>query len=243
MTRDTEHHDPASTGGDPTTRATLSAAVARAIEGRALLTHPFYRRWEAGRLERRELAEYAVQYRAFEAALPVVLDAVVGALRVEGKLEAAALVERNLADELGRPAPHLALFDRFATSVGAETAQPAGPAAEALAGTYDELVRQGPEAALAGLAAYETQAAAVAASKADGLRRFYGVDAAGTEFWDVHATMDADHGEWAVDALDLCGARRSDARTAAGRAADAWWAMLDEREAEAPGSARLGTHH
>ena len=31
--------------------------------------------------------------------------------------EAAALVAQNLADELGRPEPHLALFDRFADAI------------------------------------------------------------------------------------------------------------------------------
>jgi pyrroloquinoline-quinone synthase len=238
-----QHPAPVTTAASPTVRADLAAAVARATEGRALLSHPFYRRWEAGRLDRRELAEYAVQYRAFEAALPVVLDTVARALRAEGKLEAAALVERNLADELGTPEAHLGLFDRFAAAVGADPARPAGPAAQALARTYGELVREGPEAALAGLAAYETQAAAVATSKADGLRRFYGLDGAGTEFWDVHATMDAAHGEWAVEALALSGAGPSETERAAVRAADGWWTLLDEREAEAPGSAGLSAHH
>ncbi len=87
-------------------------------------------------------------------------------------------------------------------------------------------------AALAGLAAYESQAADIAASKGDGLRRWYGIDAAGTRFWDVHAAMDADHGDWAVDALVLLGADADEVLEGARRAADAWWALLDEREAE-----------
>ncbi len=243
MTRDTELTDLASPELDRAGRPALAAAVDGAIEGRRLLVHPFYRRWEAGQLTRHELAEYAVQYRAFEAALPVVLDAVIGRLVAEGELEAAAPVEQNLADELGAPEPHLALFDRFAASLGADPTRPAGPAARALAGTYHELAAAGPEAALAGLAAYETQASAIAASKADGLRRRYGLDRAGTAFWDVHATMDAVHGEWAVDALSLCGAHPSQAYGAARRAADAWWALLDERQAESPGSAELCPHH
>jgi pyrroloquinoline quinone (PQQ) biosynthesis protein C len=243
MTRDTELPDQTVSEADRTSRAALSNALFRAVEGRALLTHPFYRRWEAGRLAPEELAEYAVHYREFEAALPVVLGAVAEALTAEGKHEAAALVRRNLADELGRPEPHLALFDRFADGLGADTARSAGPAATALVAAYHELADEGPEAALAGLAAYETQAAAVAASKADGLRRFYGVGAAGTEFWEVHATMDADHGEWTIDGLAQCGAEPSATFRAARRAADAWWALLDEREAEAPGSAELCSHH
>jgi pyrroloquinoline quinone (PQQ) biosynthesis protein C len=222
----------------------LAGAVARSLEGRALLTHPFYRRWEAGRLEQSELAEYAVHYRAFEAALPVVLGAVVDRLREEGEPEASAMVERNLADELGRPRAHLELFDQFAGRVPAvATATSPGPAATRLVDTYLELAAEGPVAALAGLAAYETQAAAIAGSKADGLRHWYGMDPVGTEFWDVHAEMDAIHGDWTVDALARLGADPSEVADAARRGADAWWALLDEREAESPGSAELCSHH
>ena len=222
----------------------LSAAVDHALEGRALLAHPFYRRWEAGLLHRSELAEYAVNYRAFEAALPAVLHVVVEQLRASGEHEAADMVDRNLADESGRPEPHLDLFDRFAAAlpVAASTTAP-GSSAEALVATYGDLTDQGPVAALAGLAAYETQASAIASTKAAGLRRWYGVDAAGTEFWDVHAAMDADHGDWAVEALALLGAEPSEVTVAARRGADAWWSFLDEREAEAPASAELGSHH
>jgi pyrroloquinoline-quinone synthase len=199
-----------------------------------LLTHPFYQRWEAGELEMGELAEYAVHYRAFEAALPAVLTAVASELRADGADDAAALVEGNLADELGRPEAHLALFDRFADSVGPANATRPGPAAETLVGTYFDLVAEGPLAALAGLAAYETQASAIASSKADGLRRWYGTPPEGTEFWDVHARIDAEHGEWAVAALELLGADVEVVGEAARRGADAWWALLDERQAEAP---------
>lgn len=227
----------------------LAEAVARSLDGRQLLTHPFYQRWEAGLLRAGELHQYAVHYRAFEAALPAVLTAVVDQLEAEGASEAAALVAENLADELGRPEPHLALFDRFAASAGGNGSgadsgtDNSGPAADALVTTYFDLVAEGPVAALAGLAAYETQASAIASSKADGLRRWYGMDAAGTEFWDVHAAMDADHGDWAVAALTLLGADADEVGRSARRGADAWWALLDEREAEAPASAELCAHH
>ncbi len=224
-----------------TARTTLTSAVAAALEGRELLSHPFYRRWEAGLLAPGELAEYAVHYRAFEAALPVVLEAVVERLRAEGDVDGATLVERNLDDELGRPEPHLALFDRFAAALPeTPSATAAGPAAADLVATYRELVETGPEAALAGLAAYESQASAVARTKADGLRRWYGVDTDGAEFWEVHAALDAAHGEWAVDALVHRGADPDAVTAAATKAAVAWWAFLDEREAEAPCSAELG---
>jgi pyrroloquinoline-quinone synthase len=231
---------PAGPSGPPTP----ADAVCRALAGRELLTHPFYRRWEAGQLAAGELAEYAVQYRAFEAALPAVLTAVARQLRADGDPESAALVEKNLADELNHPEPHLALFDRFAGAVGAGAGSTgAGTAAGALVETYFDLVAEGAAGALAGLAAYETQASAIASSKADGLRRWYGMDAVGTEFWDVHARMDSDHGAWTTEALTRMGADPAVVGEAARRAADAWWALLDERQAAAPGSAELGPHH
>ena len=227
------------TRADTTDRgAALAAAVASGLKGRRLLTHPFYRRWEAGGLRGQELAEYAVHYRAFEAVLPTVLSAVVDRLRSAGDDAAAELVARNLADELASPLPHLELFDGFAAALP-DTARATAPgaAATALADTYRALADESPAAALAGLAAYETQAAAIAATKGDGLRRWYGLGAGDTAFWDVHATMDADHGEWAVEALALLDADPTEVATASRRAADAWWALLDEREAEGVGAA------
>jgi pyrroloquinoline-quinone synthase len=229
-TRSTDGSTPGALADHP-----LGEAMASALTGRELLGHPFYLRWQAGELAPSELAEYAVHYRAFEAALPVVLTAVVDRLRAEGEVEAAATVGQNLSDELGRPEPHLALFDRFAGALGSLSASTVpGPAAQALVATYADLVADGPVAALAGLAAYETQASAIASTKGDGLRRWYGMDSAGTEFWDVHAGMEADHADWALDSLALLGADPDEVAEAARRGADAWWAFLDEREAEGP---------
>ena len=221
---------------DGTTTQGIEAAIDRALKGRQLLAHPFYRRWEAGELTDGELGAYAVQYRSFEAVLPVVLAEVAARLRTEGEADAAELVERNLADELGRPEPHLALFDRFADAVTASSvptvagADGEGPAAASLVDTYRSLLVDGPVAALSALAAYESQASAIAASKAEGLRRWYEVDADGTAFWDVHAEMDAEHGDWTVATLAMLGADTAEVEAAARRGAEAWWALLDERE-------------
>ena len=221
------------------TEATIAEAIEDALHGRMLLTHPFYVRWEQGALHPGELGMYASQYRSFEAALPVILSAVVDGLRAEGSTEVADLVQRNLTDELGRPEPHLALFDRFAAAVStsessADGRSLEGPAAAGLVATYLDMVEEGPVAALSALAAYETQASAIAASKAEGLRRWYGIDDAGVAFWDVHASMDVDHGDWALDALARLDADPAVVANAAKRGADAWWSLLDEREADAP---------
>jgi pyrroloquinoline-quinone synthase len=209
----------------------IRLALADALSGRHLLTHPFYRRWEDGTLADGELAAYAEQYRLLEQALPDTLSAIAAGLP-DG--EARALVAANLADELGVPAPHAALFELFAHAAGAAPAVASTAATAALLDAVRAASSTDPVTALAMVAAYEVQAADVAASKADGLRRHYDMDAAGTRFWDVHATQEATHADWSIDALATLDADPAVVRTAARAAADAWWSFLDEREALAP---------
>jgi len=209
-------------------------ALADALSGRHLLTHPFYRRWEDGTLADGELAAYAEQYRLIEQALPATLSAIAAGLP-EG--QARALVESNLADELGVPAPHAALFESFARAVGAVPAAEASPATAALLTAVGAASSADPTAALAMVAAYEVQAADIAASKAEGLRRHYGMDTAGTRFWDVHATQEVAHADWSIDALAALDADPVAVHAAARIAADAWWDFLSEREALAPAGA------
>jgi pyrroloquinoline quinone (PQQ) biosynthesis protein C len=212
-------------------RTEIDAVLVEVLRDRRLLAHPFYRRWEAGTLERAELADYAAQYRYFEAALPGVLEQV-----VQGIDDPAArhLVQANLDDERGVPAPHLELFDGFAHAVGAPTDAPATAATGALVNLYTSVAAESPVTALAALAAYEVQAAEIAASKADGLRLRYGVDDAGARFWDVHSGTDALHGAWIVEALAALAMDSDEVRRASSAAAAAWWSFLDERQASAP---------
>jgi pyrroloquinoline quinone (PQQ) biosynthesis protein C len=214
----------------PMLRTELDALLDDILRSRRLLAHPFYRRWEAGTLAPGELATYAAQYRHFEAALPVVLERIAVGL---GDGRARQLVEANLHDERSVPAPHLSLFDDFADAVGA-VATDATPATTALIDHYLEAADASPVAALAAVVAYEIQAPAVAASKAEGLRARYGLDDDGTRFWDVHAGIDEGHGDWMLEALSLLADGSDDVVAPASAAADAWWSFLDEREAAAP---------
>lgn len=203
--------------------------VDAALEERRLLTHPFYRRWEAGEVSLRELASYAAQYRHFEKHIPGFLTKLAAALP-EGS--ARTLVRSNLEDELGDPVPHTELFERFADAVGAGREDPS-PAMGRLLATYDELLDESPESGLAGFLAYESQAAEVAKNKADTLREQYGFDTDAVGFWDHHARVDVQHREWTRDALAVAMSDPSRSEAALQEAADAWWAFLDEREAPA----------
>jgi pyrroloquinoline-quinone synthase len=212
----------------------IDEVLAEAIVGRRLLTHPFYRRWEAGSLTEGELAAYAEQYRHIERALPVTLAAIADALP-EGR--ARDLVEANLADELGTPEPHVQLFEGFARAAGASPDAPATPSTAALLAVVRTTAANDPVAALAMIAAYEVQAADIAASKGDGLRRHYGFDEEGTAFWDVHRTQEVDHAGWSMEALTALEADLDVVQAAATVSADSWWLFLSERDELAPAGA------
>jgi pyrroloquinoline quinone (PQQ) biosynthesis protein C len=214
----------------------IRQALTDALDGRRLLAHPFYQRWEAGTLGEGELARYAEQYRFTERALPTTLAALVAALP-DG--QARALVEANLADEVGVPAPHAVLFESFADAAGARPAVAVeeSVATKALLGAVQTAAESDPVATLAMVAAYEVQAADIAASKGNGLRRHYGMDSAGTSFWDVHATQEVAHADWSIDALAVLDADPDVVRAAAKIAADAWWDFLTERETLASATA------
>ena len=209
----------------------IREVLAEAIVGRRLLTHPFYRRWEAGTLAQGELAAYAEQYRHIERELPVTLSAVAAALP-EGK--ARDLVEANLADELGRPEPHAQLFESFAQAAGSAPDAWATPSTAALLSVVRTAAVVDPAAALAMVAAYEVQASDIAGSKSVGLRRHYGFDVEGTRFWDVHHTQEGAHAGWSIEALALHGADPDVVLAAAIVSADSWWLFLTEREELAP---------
>jgi len=205
----------------------IDEVLAEAIVGRHLLAHPFYRRWEAGTLTQGELAAYAEQYRHIERELPVTLASIADALP-PGR--ARDLVEANLADELGSPEPHAHLFESFALAAGARPDAPATPSTAALLAVVRTTASNDPVAALAMVAAYEVQAADIAASKGDGLRRHYGFDEEGTSFWDVHRTQEVEHAGWSMDALTALGADPDAVQAAATVSADSWWLFLSERE-------------
>src|ERR1700677_2827519 len=102
-------------------RSGVDRIVTLSLADRLLLDHSFYRRWERGEVSIAELANYASQYRHFENYLPGFLQRLVDALPEGAPRE---LVAANLADEMGDPAPHVQLFERFAAGVGAGAAEP-----------------------------------------------------------------------------------------------------------------------
>ncbi len=202
-------------------RETLDAALAH----RQLLDHPFYRRWEAGDLNEGELTSYAEQYRYFETMLPTFLLSLSEQLP-EGLARDSVL--DNYRDEVSEPS-HLELFEVFANFYGASSA-PISPAMKTLVTSYDDVLKQSPVAALAGLLAYEYQGSAIAESKADGLVKYFNASSNAVTFWTVHGTIEEDHAAWTMDALSSLEPDETEVGAAARLVGEAWWAFLDERE-------------
>ncbi|HTP88827.1 MAG TPA: CADD family putative folate metabolism protein [Bryobacteraceae bacterium] len=175
---------------------TTIAAIDEQIAARSLLAHPFYQAWTRGELTPAALKDYAIQYYRHVEAFPTYLSA------LHSHTADAATRRRilqNLMDEEAGSPNHPELWMQFAEAVGASEAEvrAAEPWDETrnLVGTFLRLCRDGATAeGLAALYSYETQIPAVAASKIDGLKRFYGHDSrAALEYFIVHEEADVEH--------------------------------------------------
>lgn len=205
-------------------------AVNSGISGKRLLDHPFYRRWEAGTLQEGELGSYAEQYRHIERTLPTVLTSIMQALPAGPSRD---LVYQNLDDELNSPMAHVELFETFATCANAKSNVEPTASTRALVELQLSSAISDPIAGLSVLAAYEIQAGEIARSKGDGLRKHFGFDGTGTQFWDVHTEMEDSHAYWSLEALAMLGADVLKVSAFAKLAANSWWEFLDERNASA----------
>jgi pyrroloquinoline-quinone synthase len=147
-----------------------------------VLCHPFYERWSAGELTLGELARYSGQYRH-----------AVGAIATMSSAAAAAAPDRpELARHAEEERAHLRLWDGFVAAVGGTVDdEPTRETAECVsAWTADRDLLP----ILAKLYAIESGQPAISRTKREGLRAFYGIeDGAGTAYFNVHATRDADH--------------------------------------------------
>lgn len=202
-----------------------------------LLKHPFYIAWTEGRLSQEHLKQYAIQYFQNVLAFPTYLSAVhFNTPAVNGSIEARQEILENLIEEERGANNHPALWRRFALALGATEAELAETAPLAtttnLVDTFRHLCLQSPfYAGLAALYVYESQVPAIAETKIDGLRRFYGMtDAKDYQFFSVHQAADVYHTEAEVKLMEQHAdtpAKETEVLAVASQAADALWQFLD----------------
>jgi pyrroloquinoline-quinone synthase len=201
------------------------------IAARSLLTHPFYQAWTRGELSAAALKDYAIQYYRHVEAFPTYLSAL-----HSHTADAATRrhILQNLMDEEAGSPNHPELWMQFAGAVGASEAEvkSAAPWDETrnLIDVFRRLCRDGSTAeGLAALYSYESQIPAVAASKIDGLKRFYGKSGKeALEYFVVHEEADRQHSAVERRLLEqhVSEANAEAVKQASAQALDALWEML-----------------
>lgn len=211
------------------------------IESRSILKHPFYIAWQKGALSWEQLTTYARVYYPHVAAFPRYLksardNTADSFVRTE--------LEKNLIDEISYPKPHPELWLDFAESLGLDRSQVARStphqAASNIVRTFNGLSKENTICALAALYAYESQQPEISRQKSNGLHQYYGIDdRKALAYFEVHAEADIEHREGERRAIQRCleqGSSEEALFTAAEKALDAYWGLLDGicEEAEIP---------
>ena len=208
----------------------LVARLDAAIADRNLLKHPLYQDWQAGKLSREELQLYAVQYYRHVEAFPKHLRVL--AARTEGPLR--DTVMENLAEEENPEGPHPKLWRDFAAALGVNeddiTCCPRLPGTQAVVATFREICGDRPVAeAVAALYAYEAQVPEIAATKIDGLRRFYGIERPeALAYFTIHEETDKAHRQaWRGWLEEHADGSEDEIVATAQEALNALWGALD----------------
>jgi len=207
----------------------LLAKIDAAIAERNLLKHPFYQDWQTGKLTREALQLYAAQYYRHVEAFPKHLRVL--AARTEGPIR--KVVMENLEEEENPPRPHPELGREFAAGGGIgeadNTTCPALPGTQAVVETFREIVGDRTVAeAVAALYAYEAQVPEIAATKIEGLKKFYGLNSKeGLAYFEVHEEADKAHREaWRNWLLEHAEGSEEEILATTKEALDSLWGLL-----------------
>ena len=210
---------------------TLIPQLDAIIEEAHLLKHPFYQAWSAGTLTLEALQDYAKQYWHFARAFPQSVSATHAACP---DLNDRQILLENLIEEERGADNHPELWLRFGEALGLSREEIVSsdplPETQALVQTYRDLTRTNFVQAATALYTYESQVPAIAETKIDGLRRFYGIDdARSVAFFSVHVAADTAHAESGRSMIGRAAKGEGDvalARDASTRAAAALNGML-----------------
>jgi pyrroloquinoline-quinone synthase len=215
-----------------TQRGEFQTDLQNAIESYAMLKHPFYQLWSAGKLDVEVLREYAKQYYAHVKAFPTYVSATHS--RCDDIAVRQMLLENLIEEERGEN-NHPELWLRFAEGLGLSRDEVKN--AELLPSTVDSVKRlkaltqsEDYRRGVAALYAYESQIPEVARTKRLGLKEFYGIDdSRAVSFFTIHEAADEWHRETELKVLsDACesDADREAVTQSATEAAKALWDFL-----------------
>jgi pyrroloquinoline-quinone synthase len=186
----------------------FSETISKAINEKNILEHPFYQKWNEGKLTPDELKNYALQYYRFVEHFPMFVSSVHSYCtdpRVRN------MILENLADEEGYKtgaADHPALWLNFCKSLGLNTDEVVNnngivPEVQKMVDGFYGLCRSVDyKLGLAALLAYEFQIPEVSRIKIEGLKKFYGINSPeALEFFSVHEQADIYHSRDEMEAI------------------------------------------
>ena len=218
------------------TNQQLVKELDRILSEHSILKHPFYQKWNEGKLTIDELRYYAVQYNYFVENFPMFVSSVHS--NCDNKNIRKMLVE-NIADEDGYKtgvADHPMLWRQFAHSLGVSDNEMnntmiCDEVKQSVAEFYSLCRSKNYVSGLAALYAYESQIPEVSKVKIEGLKKFYNIsDEKAVEFFSVHHEADVHHSKCELDAI-LSACNTDDDREAvieaAEKSAKLYWQMLD----------------
>lgn len=213
-------------------RQIFKQRIDEAIAEFAMLKHPFYQRWQEGRLDAPTLRQYAKQYYAHVSAFPTYVSAVHSRC---DNLQIRQLLLENLMEEERGPENHPELWLRFAEGLGVSRDEVRStsllPSTVESVEQFKSLTASADfRSGLAALYAYESQIPEVAKTKREGLHDFYGIDnPRAVSFFTVHESVDQVHRQSEMKVLsDTCDTDDAQAQavTATRDAAKALWDFL-----------------
>ncbi len=168
--------------------AQLSEVIAR----KSILNHPFYKCWQAGKLEKGELQEYMKQYYHLENAFPRFMSGIHSNCD-NAKMRKAML--KDLIGEEGESTNHVAQLLTFSEALGLSKEEVVNSKANKntsevittfLNLAQDKNINKG----LAALATYKEQIRKVSTTKEQGLKDFYGIqNDQALQFFRTHAKV------------------------------------------------------
>ena len=166
------------------------------ISKQHLLKHSFYKAWNAGKLDRSVIQEYAAQYFKHVSAFPRYLSS------IHSNCEDISVRQEildNLIDEERGSENHPELWMRFAEGMGntRDIVNETNPIKETkeLVETFTKLSKSEKyHVGLAALYCYESMQPEISETKKDGLQKFYGIKDENTlKFFTVHMHADKWH--------------------------------------------------
>lgn len=190
------------------TKEKFSEKISETIGGQNILNHPFYQKWNEGKLSLDELKNYAKQYYSFVEHFPMFVSSVHSNCTDP---EVRTMILENLADEEGyktNVSDHPTLWLNFCKSLGLDESEVLNnrmvvPEVQNMIDGFYKLCRSEDfKAGLAALLAYEFQIPEVSRVKIEGLKKFYGIDSPGAlEFFTVHEQADIYHSRDEMEAI------------------------------------------